>query len=95
MNKEFLNKVLYQILSETRINNDKIYTPFLDFLLSWPILPCSRSYFHNPSPSYSFSCHCKEVYSLKNDEVEYIWDKYKEEITTLIDDKELIHQEKG
>ncbi len=82
MNKEFLDKVYEQIVSETRINNDKLHTPFLDFLLSWPILPCSRSYFHNPSPSYSFSCHCKEVYSLKNDEVVYIWDKYKDRILT-------------
>ena len=91
LDNKFLDKVCDQIISETRVNNDKIYIPFLYFLLSWPILPCSRSYFHNPSPSYSFSCHCKEVYSLKNDEVKYIWTKYKEEVKTIINKKELIH----
>jgi len=86
LDNKLLNKVYEQIVSETRINNDKLHTPFLDFLLSWPIRPDSISYFHNPSPSYSFSRHCKEVYSLKNDqEIEYVWEKYK---------KELIHKDK-
>jgi hypothetical protein len=88
MNKEFLNKVCDQILSETRINNDRVYTPFISFhfpshyssfFLSLSLHVCSH-----------FSSHCKEVYSLNEEEIEYVWTKYKE-VIPIINDKELIH----
>ena len=85
MNNKFLNKVCDQIISETRVNNDVIYPPFpLSFLPSL----LSRT------PSSLFSSHCKDVYSLNKEETEYVWVKYKEGITTLIEDKEPAHQEK-
>tara|TARA_R110000765_G_scaffold374702_1_gene465269 strand:- start:43 stop:327 length:285 start_codon:yes stop_codon:yes gene_type:complete len=91
MNNKFLDKVYDQIISETRIIDNKVYTPFLLF----PFSPSpSSSFFFSPSsslfPTYSFSSHCKEVYSLNYEETEYVWVKYKEGITTLINDKELV-----
>ena len=93
MNNKFLNKVCDQIISETRIIDDRIYTPFSFFSLP-------TKYFiiinHNNISRYFFffkldiSSHCKDVYSLNKEETKYVWDKYKEEVTTLIGKKELV-----
>lgn len=92
MNNKFLDKVIEQIISETRVIDDKVYTPFFfPLLLSFPLrllLPFSDLLF-------SFYKHCKEIYSLNEQEIDYVWGKYKEGITTLMEDKELSHQEKG
>ena len=91
MNNKFLDKVVDQILSETRIIGGKVHTPFfpspLFFLTSPPHLLSL--------PLLFFSSHCKKVYSLNEQEIDYVWVKYKEGLTTLIDKKELTHQEKG
>ena len=89
MNNKFLDKVCDQIISETRIIDDKVYTPFHSSFLfpsSFPLLP---------SFSFLFSNHCKKVYSLNKEETDYVWEKYKKGLTTLMEDKEPSHQEKG
>tara|TARA_R110000751_G_scaffold141095_1_gene244718 strand:- start:205 stop:474 length:270 start_codon:yes stop_codon:yes gene_type:complete len=89
MDYKFLDKVCAQIISETRVNNDVIYTPFLTPISSL-FFPVSLS----PLLSFFFS-HCKEVYSLNKEETDYVWEKYKKGIIALMDKKELTHQEKG
>ena len=86
MNIKFLDKVYDQILSETRIMDDKLYTPF-DFLILLPFLPLFL-----PSLPFlsSFYNHCKEVYGLNEQEIDYVWEKYKKGLTALINDKELV-----
>ena len=79
LDNKLLNKVVDQIISETRIINDKIYAPFLSF---------SFSFFSHHLPSLylvsSFSDHCKNVYCLKNDqEIQYVWEKYKVHVVLL------------
>ena len=90
LDNKFLDKVCDQILSETRIDDTKLYTPFtLPFPISFTfplILP-----FYTCLIFYN---HCKGIYSLNKEEAEYVWIKYKEGIRTLIDKKELIHKEK-
>ena len=98
MNNKFLDKVVDQILSETSIIDDKLHTPFLPsvfLFLSSPRCPSSLppSLLSPLSPSF-FSSHCKEIYSLNDKETDYVWEKYKKEVTTLINDMELTHQEK-
>ena len=92
MNNKFLDKVIEQILSETSIIDDKLHTPFLLSSSPFHSFPFSFRFsfpFH-PLSFLSFSSHCKDVYSLKNDkETDYVWEKYKKEVTTLIDKKEL------
>ena len=72
MNKKFLDKVLDQIVSETRIDYDRkvIVTPLpgppLFFPLSFP-----------PLSPLIFTKHCRGVYGLNDDEVKYVWDEYK------------------
>lgn len=88
MNNKFLDKVIDQILSETIIIDDKIYTPFFIFL---PLFSPSRFFFSLYTSPPLFSSHCKDVYSLKNEqEIDYVWNEYRKEVTTLIDKKELV-----
>jgi hypothetical protein len=93
MNIKFLDKVYDQIISETRVIDDKVYTPFLFIpLYHHPLIS------HLLSPHFfisSFYKHCKEIYSLNEQEIDYVWGKYKKGITTLMEDKEPSHQEKG
>ena len=91
LNNKFLDKVIEQILSETRID-DRIHTPFRPYLFSPLSLSFLVSFFLIPFPS--FISHCKKVYSLNEQEIEYIWKEYKKGITALIDKKEPSHQEK-
>ena len=75
MDKKFLHKVIDQIVSETRIDYNELsptlYTPFLPSSLylspSFPPFP--------PFPLSSFTNHCRDVYGLNNDEVDYVWDE--------------------
>ena len=86
MNNKFLDKVIEQILSETRIMDDKLYTPF-DFLILLPFLPLFL-----PSLPFlsSFYNHCKEVYGLNEQEIDYVWVKYKKGLTTPIVKKYIV-----
>ena len=86
LNNKFLDKVIEQILSETRIIGGKIHTPF-----SAPTISPSF-FFSRPSFSPSLSKHCKEVYSLNGQEIKYVWTKYLKGLTTLIDKKELSYE---
>ena len=84
LDKEFLDKVVKQIVSETRINNDAelLHTPFHPY----PIL-----FFEFSRSTITFSIHGKEVYGIKAvKEIKYVWAKYKEGIVSIINDKELV-----
>jgi hypothetical protein len=84
MDKKFLHRVLDQIVSETTIDYDegRMYTPFLSlspflvFSLHFPLLL--------PNPVPPFSKHCKNIYGLNEDEINYVWDKYREIIKDKI-----------
>ena len=93
MNNKFLDKVCGQIVSETRID-DKVYFPFIPaYTFSHSLFPTTSSLFSRFSSFLlRFSSHCKEVYSLNKEETDYIWDKYKEGLTTLMDKKELTYE---
>jgi len=86
MNNKFLDKVLNQIISETRIIDNKVYTPFYPSPFLFPS-PSSLSYFFlsPPSSPSSFSFHCKEVYCLNKEETEYVWREYKKELIHKVD----------
>ena len=84
MDKKFLNRVLDQLVSETTIDYDKetIRTPFplINPNAFARYLFTSRSpIFHRqPSPFTSFINHCRDVYGLNDDEVNYIWVKWRD-----------------
>ena len=79
MNKKFLDKVLDQIVSETRIDYsmEEIQFPFYPspFFSPLHLFSTSLSVFITP---FSFSNHCREVYGLNEDEVSYVWKEYRD-----------------
>jgi hypothetical protein len=71
MDYKFLNRVLDQIVYETRMDYDQkiIYFPF-------HLSPLS--FFSLPSLLFDlFYDHCRDIYGLNEDEVKYVWDEYK------------------
>jgi len=81
MNNKFLDKVIEQIISETRLIDNKLHTPFS----SYPSLP--HPFFQPPLPlhtllsslhlySLPFYKHCRDVYGLNEEEVDYVWKEY-------------------
>ena len=74
MDNRFLNKVVDQIVSETRINyrTDKISFPFSNNFNEWVSF-----YFNYQKFLFtSFYNHCKDVYGLNDEESEYAWGEY-------------------
>ena len=82
MKNNYLNKVLDQIVRETTIDYgyDNIYTHF-----NTPI-PLPFNYFFSDFIPFipSFIEHCREVYGLNDDEVDYVWREYKKIIKDKI-----------
>ena len=77
MDNRFLDKVVDQIVRETRIDYDRrvIKTPHLP---SRPfLLPSPFSSFSSLFPLVSFSDHCKDVYGLNEQEIDYVWKVYR------------------
>jgi hypothetical protein len=70
MNEKFLNKVLNQIVSETKIDSEgRVITTFAPSYL--PLLSLFPSFF------LYFYDHCRDIYGLTEDEIHYLWEKYK------------------
>ena len=84
MDKKFLDRVIDQVVNETTIDYDKetIRTPFplINPNAFARYLFTSRSpIFHRqPSPFISFISHYRDVYRLNDDEVNYIWVKWRD-----------------
>jgi len=94
MDKKFLNKVIKQVTSETRVDykNKLLYPSYSPYTTMFtpqlpPCIPSSSTYsLFLSSPSYflyslsihhdSFKNHCKDVYGLIGEEVEYVWGEY-------------------
>ena len=88
MNKEYLNKVVDQIISETEIDYDRGVIKS-HFLLSHSSSFLSFSFVLSLLPNFllfpsSFSNHCRDVYGLNDDEIEYVWGEYKTIIKDML-----------
>jgi hypothetical protein len=72
MDKEFLNRVIDQIVSETTVYYDLgVYMVQSPFVSEWFHL---NVLYHN---NHSFYLHCRDVYGLDRGEIKYVWGKYK------------------
>ena len=96
MDHKFLDKVMEQIMSETMVDYDKqiVTFPFpisrfirrLGSTVTLPYNPCSVNIPTYPSTfSASFSDHCKEVYSLNDDELYFMWEAYKIKVDGMVE----------
>jgi len=85
----YLDKVIEYLLRDTNIDykNEKITTPF-SFSLDRRNVPSPLIFGSFPLFSFSlfllFSSYSKEVYGLTDEEMEYVWNEYKEIITDKI-----------
>ena len=98
MDYKFLDKVVDQIVSETRIDYDmeeiqfpfpplfSFCSPHLSFLS--PLLSLPSSFFHS-ARSILFSKHCRDVYGLNEEETMYVWEEYIQIIKDKIDNNGL------
>ena len=86
MDKGFLNKVVDQIVSETRIDYNEL-SPTLYAPFPYPPLIISFSTFPPRFLFSSFTKHCVEVYGLNDDEVGYVWDRYRYIIKNKIENE--------
>ena len=82
MDYKFLNKVIDQLVSETRIDYDRgvIESPFFSFIWVYNFLNHISS-----SSLFLFSVffdHCRDVYGLNVQEIKYVWKEY---VQTIID----------
>ena len=86
MDKRFLHMVAEQIVNETIIDYDKetIRTPFPlinpNAFARYLFTPSSPIFHRQPSPFISFVKHCRDVYGLSNDEIDYVWVKWRDTI---------------
>ncbi len=78
MDKKFLNKVVNQIVSETRVDYsmEEIQFPFSFHLPSSSFAPFHSFFFHPFSFLSLFMSHCKEIYGLNREETIYVWKEY-------------------
>jgi hypothetical protein len=85
MNKKFLDKVVDQILYETKIDYD-VEEMKLPFFSNWTSF---RFYFSYILVSVliptSLTKHCRRIYGLNKEETDYVWDEYKHIIKDKID----------
>ena len=89
MDNKFLDKVVDQIVGETKIDYDQeiLYTPFE---LPFSVSPISAIFIH--ISLVSFFTHCEEVYGLTYDELEYVWKKYISIIGNEIESKDNLNE---
>jgi len=82
MDKKFLHRVLDQIVSETTIDYDErtIFLPFSFSPFSYSCYSLQLLLLFSP-----FSKHCKNIYGLNEDEINYVWNEYKKIIKDKID----------
>ncbi len=93
MEDKYLNNVLNSLVRETNIDFDEetLYMPFFNSFHAYPFesyyVP---KFFLTPSPYSttppSFTEHCRDIYGLIGDEIDYVWNNYKTIINNKISD---------
>ena len=91
-NKKYLDKVIGSLVRGTKLDyeNNRITFPFytssIPFNHLLHCLPYSTFYVSPLSPS--FSTYCKNTFGLIDDEIEYVWNEYREIIKDKINNGE-------
>jgi len=80
MDKEFLNKVLNQIVSETELVYDRGRLWYIFPFSSQPWLRRNEILIElidlNFGLGNEFDKHCRDIYGLSNDEIDYVYKEY-------------------
>jgi len=88
MNKDYLDRVVNILVSETTINDDIVSTPFSSHFSSFFLTLPSPLLLLTPtlSPIY-FSEFVIDYYGLTEEETEYVWKQYRSIINNKIDEQ--------
>jgi hypothetical protein len=73
--------IAQEIANETEIKNNRIYSPFFPSISIPFLFPSSPS--HSPSLAPLFFTYCKEQYGLSEDDIDDVWNRYKNIIKVL------------
>ena len=78
-NKKYLDKVIGSLVRGTNIDNDNLTSlpPFLSYI------PSYLSTFHS-----LFNSYCKNTFGLTKEEIDYVWNEYKEIIKDKLENGE-------
>ena len=83
MDYKFLDKVVIQLVRETEIDHERE-------LIRYPFPPFQTPPFYSLSAFSSyrspFTKHCNEVYGLNIEEIEYVWNEYREIVKDKINE---------
>jgi len=91
-NKKYLDKVIGYLVRGTKIDYEKkiVSTPSLSFPFSllFSLLPplFLRQIFYRFF--FSFSSYCKNTFGLTEEEIDYVWNEYREIIKNKIENDE-------
>ena len=91
MDYRFLDKVVDQIVRETRVSYDMGVITFPYFHQDSPVTINLPSRYSIPPihTKPSFDRHCKNIYGLNDDEVKYVWNEYRNIIKDKIENNGL------
>ena len=89
-NKKYIDKVLDHLVKGTKIDYDReeIHFPFPPSSPVTLFSFFSLSAYTLPVPSLSFSYYCKNEFGLTNEEIDYVWEMYKDIIKDKIENNE-------
>lgn len=87
MENNYLDKVVEQIVRETKIDYDEemFLPPFFNYFSHNSVVLFSSSF----SPYPSFIIHCKNIYGLNEQEIKYVWKEYRNIIKDKIENNGL------
>lgn len=87
MGNKFLDKVTDQLVSETEVDIEKeeIHFQFLPLDEIYGINSFHIPYFDLVTIYTQFLNHCRDVYGLNDDEIDYVWDEYENTIKSMTD----------
>ena len=94
-NKKYLDKVVGSLVRGTKIDyeNNRITFPFLSSFLPFPYSSFSLSsrlifFLSSSSFLHPFSTYCKNTFGLTEEEIEYVYKKYRDIIKDKISNRE-------
>ena len=76
MNLNYFNKIVDQLVGETRIDYEQqaIFLPHHSYPLLYHTLPVGLLLPARYGPI--FFKHCRDIYGITEDEIQYVWGKY-------------------
>ena len=86
-NKKYIDKVLDHLVKGTKMDyeNGRVSTPYQSSIFTLSHFSYNLHFFRFSDRIFSFfSTYCKNTFGLTNDEIDYVWEMYKDIIKDKI-----------